>query len=382
MRILLAPDSFKQCLSATQAAEAMRRGVKRARPDAEIDCCPAADGGEGTRDALVAATDGTTQSHAVTGPLGELINAAYGRLGDGQTAVIEMAAAGGLHLVPTGRRDPRRTTTYGVGELADHALEAGAKTLLITLGGSGTTDGAAGMLQAMGLACYDESDRLITEPLTGGGLLNVQRIDPAPLLKNLDGCAVRVACDVTNPLTGPNGAAHVYGPQKGADAVAVEELDAALTHWARLIRAATGRDVVNLAGAGAAGGMGAGLVGVLGAELVPGADLVLDAVGFDRRVRGASLCLTGEGMIDGQTRSGKLVMTIAHRAHRAGVPTVALVGQKEAAADALLQPQTPDGLHAIHVVSEGLNLSVDQSITRASELIEATADSVIRRFEG
>jgi len=379
MHVLLAPDSFKECLTATEVAEAMARGVVAAVPGATVDRCPAADGGEGTCDALVAATGGSTRPQPVTGPLGEPVDAAVGLLGDGTTAVVEMASAAGLDLVPPHSRDPRRTTTYGVGELANHALDAGATALLITLGGSATTDGAAGMLQAMGLVCFDAQGQRITGPLTGGQLRRVARIDAGPLQRRLGGCAVRVACDVTNPLTGPNGAAHVYGPQKGADAATVAELDDALRHWAGLIHEATGNDVEALPGAGAAGGMGAGLAGLLGAELLPGAGLVLDAVGFDARVKPATLCLTGEGQIDGQSRSGKLVLAIAGRAQATGVPTVALVGAMGPDAELCCKPHTPGGLDAIEVISAGTGYSTERSMREAGLLVERVAAAVAQR---
>jgi len=378
MHVLLAPDSFKECLTARQVAEAMARGVERFNPAFTTDACPAADGGEGTCEALVAATQGQFIEATVTGPTGAPIETHYGLLGTAHTAVIETATAAGLALIPPEKRNPLHTTTFGVGELCNHALQRGATELLITLGGSGTTDGAAGLLQAMGLACFDEHDQRITQPLTGGTLHRIKRIDPAPLHEKLRGCTVRVACDVSNPLTGPDGAARVYGPQKGADPQAVKQLDAALSHWAELIQRATGRDIDRLSGAGAAGGMGGGLAGVLNAELLPGAALVLDAVGFDARLKRADLCLTGEGTIDDQTASGKLVMTIAHRASAAGVPTVALVGRRDASADALLKPTLPTGLDAIEVIAAGSGLSQAESIAQAGELMERAVGRVLR----
>lgn len=259
MKLLLAPDSFKGSLTAPEAADAMATGVRQILPDAEIVLLPLADGGEGTMEALVLATGGRRQFAAVTGPLGRKVEASFGLLGpDGKTAVVEMAAAAGLLLVPPGRRDPRRTTTHGVGQLLRQAADAGAVKIIVGLGGSATNDGGAGAMQALGGRFLDAAGTPLPEPITGGDLARLARLDTAGLL--LPTVEMVIASDVTNPLLGPNGASAVYGPQKGADAVIVAELEAALANYAAVLRRDLGKDVAELPGAGAAGGLGAGLM--------------------------------------------------------------------------------------------------------------------------
>ncbi|MFP4223090.1 MAG: glycerate kinase [Phycisphaeraceae bacterium] len=374
MRVICAPDSFKESISASEAAEAMARGVRAA--GGEADVCPIADGGEGTVDALTTATGGEIRTARVTGPLGEPVDAAWGMLGDvpdqPRTAVVEMAAASGLPLVPKDQRDPTKTTTFGTGEVIRAALDAGAGRIILGIGGSATTDGGAGAAQALAARFLDEHGQAIDAPMAGGLLERIARIDLAPLDPRLNEIELVIASDVTNPLTGDQGAAAVYAPQKGASHAQVQQLDAALAHLAKRIEQATGRDVTSLPGAGAAGGLGAGAMALLGGELRSGAELVLDVVGFARRVQNSDLCLTGEGKLDGQSLSGKAILTVAKAAGQAGVPTIALVGALGPDAERTREA----GLDAIVVVGEGL--PAEESMARAAELVETAARQVVR----
>lgn len=333
MKIVIAPDSFKGSLSAAQAAGAMAAGVRRVYPDAEIVLLPLADGGEGTVEALVLATGGRQKTMTVTGPLGDPVKAAFGFLGpDGATAVIEMAAAAGLPLVPLNRRDPRRTTTWGVGELLRRVAEDGATRIIVGLGGSATNDGGAGAWQALGARFLDASGRPLPEPMTGGDLGRLARIEADSLRPLFAGVEIVIASDVTNPLLGPNGASAVYGPQKGADTAIVAELDAALANYAAILSRDLGRDVAETPGAGAAGGMGAGLMAFFEARMQSGIDLVLDAAQFEVRAAGADWLLSGEGRIDAQTLHGKTIAGVLHRCGPLGLPALAFGGAVDDAA--------------------------------------------------
>jgi glycerate kinase len=338
MRILICPDSFKDCLPAPAVAAALARGFQAACPDALVRLAPLADGGEGTTAALIAATGGQWHEAVVTGPLGAPVTARFGLLGDaasgdGVTAVLEMAAASGLELVPRDRRDPRVTTTRGTGELLRAALDLGVRRVLLGIGGSATNDGGAGLAQALGVRCLDAAGHDL--PPGGAALARLARVVTTDLDPRLAGVEVLVACDVENPLCGPHGASAVYGPQKGASRAVVAELDAALAHWARVLARDLGRDVADLPGAGAAGGLGAGLVAFCGATLRPGIDLVLDAVGFDALLADSDLVLTGEGQIDASTLHGKTIAGVLRRARAAGVPVVAVAGAVTADLDDL-----------------------------------------------
>lgn len=325
MRIVVAPNAFKGSLSAVEAADAIREGILAVMRDAEVVTVPIADGGDGTVDALVAATNGERRVVRVRGPLGEPVDAGYGLIDNGSTAVIEMATAAGLKLVPAEKRDPRITTTYGVGELMQHAFDAGARRFIIGIGGSATNDGGAGMAQALGYHLLDEQGH----ELKPGGLAlkRLARIHVGGVHANWNEAKVEVACDVSNPLTGPNGASAIYGPQKGATPEMVAELDYALRRFAEIVRRDLGVDVEHIPGAGAAGGLGAGLVAFTGAELKPGAELVMAALEFDARLESANLVITGEGRVDSQTaRFGKGPAAVARHARNAGIPVVAIGG--------------------------------------------------------
>ncbi|MEI7703085.1 MAG: glycerate kinase [Deltaproteobacteria bacterium] len=371
MRIVVAPDSFKGSLSAIGVACAMERGILQVFPDADVVKVPIADGGEGTVEALVVATKGSFRTSEVTGPLGGPVQACWGVLGDGETAVIEMAAASGLPLVPKELRDPRITTTRGTGELVRAALDAGLRKLVVGIGGSATNDGGTGFARALGVRFLDAEGRDLPEG--GGALAGLDRIDLSGLDPRLPTAQVTVACDVDNPLTGPRGASAVYGPQKGATPEMVAELDAALERFATVARRATGRDVAALPGAGAAGGLGAGLLFFTPAQLRPGVKIVLETTGFDEIVRDADLVLTGEGRTDFQTAMGKAPVGVAAVAKRSGVPVVCLSGS------------LGHGAHEVHAHGvEALAstahepMTLEDAMSRAAELVEAAAARTCR----
>lgn len=373
MKIILAPDSFKESLTAVEAAEAMARGVQAARPDAQVDHCPIADGGDGTVDALVAATGGTRHLTEVSGPLGEPVEAEWGMLGDGNTAVIEMANASGLRLVPTDQRDPTRTTTFGVGELIRAALDTQARRIVIGIGGSATNDGGTGMAQALGVRFTQPDGGDCVCGLAGGGVPGIARIDLSSRDPRIDDAEIIVACDVTNPLTGPEGASAIYGPQKGATPDVIEQLDAGLAHLASLI------DHVDatVPGTGAAGGLGFGLLAFCGARLERGIEMVLDAVNFNDRLDAADLVLTGEGQMDGTSVHGKACLGVAQRAAAQGVPTIALVGSIGPHAQRTLEA----GLAAYFSICRS-PMTLEAAMRDAAELLEDLAGNVVRTFDG
>ena len=326
MKVVVAPNAFKGSLTAPQAAAAITRGVKEAMPDAEVVEVPVADGGDGTVEALVSANRGEYRSVEVQGPLGDPVSAQYGLIDSGRTGVVELATASGLTLIASDRRDPRRTSTYGFGQLLQASRRDGVRQIIAGIGGSATNDGGAGMAQALGYRLLDARGQDLARG--GAALARLERIDSSGLDHGWSSVKVRVACDVTNPLTGPLGASAVYGPQKGADPDMVRELDNALGRLAAVIQRDLGKRVAEIPGAGAAGGTGAGLVAFLDAELVPGAPLVVEATGLDAQLAGADLVITGEGQVDEQTAYGKAPGEVAKRAQAAGVPVVLLAGSK------------------------------------------------------
>ncbi|HVH65867.1 MAG TPA: glycerate kinase [Candidatus Acidoferrum sp.] len=370
MRIVVAPNAFKGSLSALEAAEAIREGILAVIPEADIVLVPIADGGDGTVDALVAATGGERRGLRVRGPLGDPVDADYGVIDRGKTAVIEMARAAGLKLVPPAKRDPRITTTYGVGELMQNAFDAGARHFIVGIGGSATNDGGAGMAQALGYHLLDQDGHEV--PPGGLALNRLARIHVGGVHANWKEARVDVASDVTNPLTGPDGASAIYGPQKGATPEMVAELDAALTHFAEVIRRDLGIDVEHIPGAGAAGGLGAGLVAFTGAQLAPGAEMVMAALKLDDRLIGARLVITGEGRLDSQTaRFGKGPAAVARHAHNAGIAVVGIGGSL---ADEKELALLFDGVEA--TVAEPSTL--DEAIARARPLLTRAATRVMR----
>jgi glycerate kinase len=369
MRFVIAPDSFKGSASAKEVAQAIADGLKVALPESEFDLVPMADGGEGTVDALVAATSGRIVTVKVTGPLGEPVEAFFGILGDGTTAVIEMAAAAGLHLVPPQKRNPLVTTTYGVGELIKAALDMGCRKLIVGIGGSATNDGGAGMAQALGAKLLDENGKEIG--FGGGELGKLARIDLTGLDKRLEEAEILVACDVTNPLTGPNGASAVYGPQKGATPEMVKVLDENLRKFAEIIRRDLGVDVEHVPGAGAAGGLGAGLMAFCRAKLQRGIDLVIEAVKLDERVAKTDLVITGEGKLDFQTGFGKVPYGVAQVAKRHGKPVIAIVGQLGEGAEKCRDW----GIDACFAIVNR-PMSENEAITNALTLLSRTAEEL------
>ena len=326
MKVLVAPCSFKGSLTASQAAAAIARGVRQAWPDADVVEIPVADGGEGTVEALVSARKGSYRSATVEGPLGDPVMATYGLIDGGRTGVLELASASGLTLIPSEKRDPRRASTFGFGQLLDAVRREGVASIIAGIGGSATNDGGAGMAQALAYRLLDDRGQDLSRG--GAALARLERIDASGFDPAWRSIGVMVASDVTNPLTGPQGASHVYGPQKGADEEAVRELDRALARLAQVIERDLGRKVADTPGAGAAGGAGAGLIAFLGARLVPGAPLVVEASGFDQALSGTRLVITGEGRVDVQTAYGKAPGEVAKRAHAAGIPVLLLAGSK------------------------------------------------------
>ncbi|WP_176233719.1 glycerate kinase, partial [Candidatus Hakubella thermalkaliphila] len=324
MRILIAPDKFKGCLSALEVARAVERGIKKVDSCIETIICPMADGGEGTVATLVEATGGQIITLGVTGPLGERVEAYYGILGDGKTAVIEMASASGLWLVPQEKRNPLSTTTYGTGELIRDALHREVEQILIGIGGSATNDGGMGVAQALGVKFYDEKGQELG--LGGKELGRIVKIDLRGLDQRVRKVEVEVACDVENPLYGPRGAAYIYAPQKGATPEMVDFLDRGLVHYARKIKEYLGKEIEYVPGSGAAGGLGGGLLAFLDARLRPGVEIVKDVVGFREKLGGVQLVITGEGALDEQTLSGKTPIGVAREAREMHIPTIAFAG--------------------------------------------------------
>ena len=324
MKIVIAPDSFKESLTALEVAEAIEAGLKKVLPDAEYVKVPMADGGEGTVQSLVDATEGRLISAEVCAPLGNKVKAEFGLSGDGRTAIIEMAAASGLHLVPPEARNPLRTTSYGTGELICAALDEGVEKIIVGIGGSATNDGGAGMLQALGALLLDAHHQPIG---AGGGCLqDLAAIDLSGLDKRLAGVEIVVACDVDNPLCGEKGASAVFGPQKGATPEMVQALDSGLLHFAAIAARDLGLDIQSPAGAGAAGGMGGGVLLLPDARLQAGVQIVMEAVKLAEKVQDADLVITGEGRMDAQSVHGKTPIGVAHTAKAFGKPVIAIVG--------------------------------------------------------
>jgi len=333
MKVVIATDSFKETLTSAEAGGAIRDGVLQVWPGVDVTVVPVADGGEGTVEALSTARGGQRRAVSVRGPLGDEVNAVFGLLDDGRTAVIEMAASSGLALVPAESRDPTRTTTFGTGQQMVAALNAGAGRVLVGIGGSATVDGGTGCGQALGIRFLDRGGVDLPAGMGGGDLDRVDRIDVSARDARLARSEIIVLCDVDNPLCGPAGAAATYGPQKGASDEQVAQLDRNLDHLARVIARDVGVDVAGRPGAGASGGLGAGLVAFAGAELRQGIDTIIELSGLAACMQDADLVLTGEGRIDAQTVRGKVVWGVAARARQAGVPIVAIGGSLGPGAD-------------------------------------------------
>ncbi|AOB30304.1 glycerate kinase [Bordetella sp. H567] len=372
MKIVIAPDSFKESLSAPEAAAAIARGVRAACADADIVTIPMADGGEGTVAAVLAAAGGQWRSTDVTDALGAMAPAAWGWLG-ADTAVIEMAAAAGLEQVPVERRDPLRATSRGVGELMRAALDAGARRIILGLGGSATNDAGAGMLCALGLRILDGQGMPVADG--GAGLAQAVTIDTDALDPRLASVRIEVASDVDNPLCGPHGASAVFGPQKGATPDQVRQLDAALGHFADLCARTLGRDARDRPGAGAAGGLGFAAHAFLDASFRPGVEVVAELGGLAQAMRGATLAFTGEGRMDEQTLHGKTPAGVARIANRAGVPVVALAGSLGGGYEKLYEV----GITAAYSLACG-PMTLAQACAQAAELLTDRARDATRLF--
>ncbi|EOB2812522.1 TPA: glycerate kinase [Vibrio vulnificus] len=373
MKIIIAPDSYKESLTAMDVAIAIEKGFKQVLPDAHYVKLPMADGGEGTVQSMVDATGGTIIEHTVIGPLGQNVDGFFGLLGEGKTAVIEMAAASGLHLVSPELRNPLITTTLGTGELIKAALDHGVEHIIVGIGGSATNDGGIGMAQALGIKLLDVHGNALGHG--GGELAKLATIDCSQLDPRLAQVRLEVACDVDNPLCGPKGASAVFGPQKGATPEMVTILDKNLAHYAAIIKQQLGVDVRDMAGAGAAGGMGAALLGLLNAELRPGIEIVMDAVRLDEIVADADLVITGEGRIDSQTIHGKTPIGVARTAKKHGLPVIGIAGCLSADCGVVHE----HGLDAVFAV---VNRSVDlpTALAEAAENVELTARNVAAAF--
>ena len=371
MKIVIAPQGFKAGISGLAAAEAIARGVAAVDPDAETVLAPVADGGDGTLNALVDATGGQVFTSTITGPLGQPLEARWGVMGDGSTAVIEMALASGLALVPQRRRNPRVTTTAGTGEILKEAMDRGYTRVIVGLGGSATNDGGAGMATALGARFLDSEGRPL--PPGGSALARLDRIETQGLHPALGQATIIAATDVTNPLCGPDGASAVFGPQKGANPEMVQELDAALANFARVVARDLHRDVSEQPGAGAAGGLGAGLMAFAGATLQSGIDMVCEVLQFDALLQGADLVITGEGRADRSTIFNKAPAGVARHAQAHGVPTVLLAGSLGSGYEELYD----HGLAAVVCIADR-PMSFDVSLSRSAELLESATERTLR----
>lgn len=375
MKIMIAPDSFKESMSALEAASAIEAGFKKIIPDADYIKIPMADGGEGTVQSLVDATDGEILKEIVTGPLGESVEAFYGITGDGKTAVIEMAAASGLHLIRKEERNPLYTTTRGTGELILAALHYGVDQIIIGIGGSATNDGGAGMAQALGAKLLDSTGAQIG--YGGGALGNLHSID----LRNLDGrlsdVEINIVCDVDNPLTGEHGAAAVFGPQKGATLEIVAVLDENLSHYGEVIKKELGKDISTVPGAGAAGGLGAGLIAFLDGDLRRGVDVVMETIQLEKMMENASLVITGEGKIDNQTAYGKTPMGVAEVAKKWGVPVIGIAGMVDYHHNGKNEEVEGELFNAIFSIVPG-PVSLEEAMENAADYTEQLAENIAR----
>ena len=371
-KIIIASDSFKGCLSSLEVARAAGNGIKKVLPDCELVNIPVADGGEGTTEALVAAVNGRYVSCDVHDPLMNPIRVEYGILGDGHTAVIEMASASGLTLVPTDKRNPMLTTTYGVGELIKDALQKGCRRFLIGIGGSATNDAGTGMLQALGFRFLDNAGNDLGK---GGQILEkIAQIDSENANSALQEAVFTIACDVNNPFSGENGASFVFARQKGADDAMISQLDKGLKSFASVIHASFGKDIDSIPGAGAAGGLGGGFLAFLPATLKPGIQMVLEALDFDGRIQNADLIITGEGKLDRQTGMGKTPSGVLEAGKKQQIPVIAIGGSVEEVDTLLAQ-----GFLAVFSIQSG-PVSLEQAMDKsfAFSQIERIVEQIIR----
>ncbi|MGI6224849.1 MAG: glycerate kinase [Peptococcales bacterium] len=370
-KIIIAPDSFKGSMSAKEVCEAAERGVKSVLEDVEIIKIPMADGGEGTVETLVDATDGKLIKINVLNPLGHEFETYFGILGDGRTAVIEMALASGLTLVPREHRNPLLTTTYGTGQLIKAALDHGCREFIIGIGGSATNDGGVGMAQALGVQFLDKDGKEIG--FGGVNLSKLERIELGGLDSRIKESIFKVACDVDNPLCGPKGASYVFGPQKGATSEMIQLLDSNLLHFAKVIHRDVGVSVQNEPGAGAAGGLGAGLMAFCQARLQRGIDLIIEATKLEGQIKGADLVITGEGQMDFQTAHGKTPYGVAQIAKKYDIPVIAIVGSIGYGVEELYTK----GIDSIFSIVEG-PMTLEECMKNGSLLLERTTGRIIR----
>lgn len=372
MKFVLAPDSFKESMTAKEVCQAMENGIRKVLPDAKIISVPMADGGEGTMDSLIDATNGQKYAVKVTEPLGTPVTAHYGILGDQKTAIIEMAEASGLSYVPQDKRTPatiKKTTTFGTGELINAALKHDVTRVIIGLGGSSTNDGGSGMAQAIGVKFFDHNDHEITQKLGGGDLKQITRIDTIDINSKIKKTKFLLASDVTNPLTGTNGASYVFGPQKGADQATAKELDENLSHYAKII----GQKIAQTPGSGAAGGLGAGLLAFTHAKIYPGVKLVANEVHLAEKIKEADYVFTGEGGTDFQTQFGKTPYGVAQIAKKYDVPVISLAGYIGKGIDHLYDK----GFTAIFgILAKAEN--IDQALKDGPQNVERTTENVVR----
>lgn len=372
MKFVLAPDSFKESMTAKEVCQAMENGIRKVLPDAKIISVPMSDGGEGTLDSLIDATNGQKYAVKVTEPLGTPVTAHYGILGDQKTAIIEMAEASGLSYVPQDKRTPatiKKTTTFGTGELINAALKHDVTRVIIGLGGSSTNDGGSGMAQAIGVKFFDHNDHEITQKLGGGDLKQITRIDTIDINPKIKKTKFLLASDVTNPLTGTNGASYVFGPQKGADQATAKELDENLSHYAKII----GQNIAQTPGSGAAGGLGAGLLAFTHAKIYPGVKLVANEVHLAEKIKEADYVFTGEGGTDFQTQFGKTPYGVAQIAKKYDVPVISLAGYIGKGIDHLYDK----GFTAIFgILAKAEN--IDQALKDGPQNVERTTENVVR----
>lgn len=374
MKIIVSPDSFKQCITATQAARAIGAGIQKAWPDAQITEVPMADGGEGTLKALVDATRGETVEIETFDPLRRPVEAEFGVCG-GETGVVEMAAASGLQHLNPSEQNPLVTSTHGTGKLIRSALEAGVKEIIVAIGGSATVDGGTGLAEQLGIRFFDAKGKLLRD-LCGGKLTEIARFDAENLDPRIKECRISVACDVQNPLTGPVGAAAVYGPQKGATPEQVSVLQKGLENLATVIERETGRNVSNLPGAGAAGGLGAGLVAFLGAELRSGVDTVIKAANLDAKIHGCDLAVTAEGQVDHQSAFGKVPSGIVQLGKKLSVPVVVLAGRLGSGWEKMLE----NGACAVMPIPTG-PMTNKTAMQEAEKMLEYAARTMAQIWE-
>ena len=371
VKVVIAPQTFKGSLSGMQAAKAIGEGVLSVFSDAELHLVPVADGGDGTVDALVEASKGRFFTSQVIGPLGNPIEAVWGVMGDQETAVIEMATASGLVLVPTSRRDPRITTTYGTGQLLREAIDKGYRKFIVGIGGSATNDGGAGVAQALGVRLLDKDGRQLG--YGGSPLAYLAKIDMSDFYPSAPELSITIATDVNNPLCGPKGASAIYGPQKGATPEIVKELDRALANYANVIKNDLGLDVVDVPGAGAAGGLGAGLMAFLNARIHSGVDLVCDALNIDEHLKNADLVITGEGEVDSSTIFNKAPIGVARRAKKVKAAVIVVAGSLGEG----YQEVYKHGVDAVVSVQDH-PMAMEESLVRAEELLRNASERAMR----